>query len=152
MLEQPGVREFAHREVEGDLVLGDVEPLAERAEVLGEQGRPLLEQRDADVAARHHLGAQLADDVAELDGEERAADASTTRLASVNIRHLAQLLGRLLPENAGEGVGDAAGDGLGELAPERHRLLDPLDPGHQLRRLDELRRSRWTRRATGRPR
>ena len=60
--EEAGVREFAHREVELHLVVGNVEVGAERGDVLRQEGGlhvVLLaprEEGDADVAARDDLG------------------------------------------------------------------------------------------------
>ena len=93
--EQPRVGELAHREVDLHLVDGDVEALAERGDVLRQERRLLLvEQRDADVAARDDLGGELADDLAELHGEQGAADAAHQRPGVGE--HAAHLLGRLL--------------------------------------------------------
>ena len=60
---------------------------------------PSLEQRDADVAAGDHLGGELADDLAELHGEQRAADAAHDLAGALD--HARHLFGRLLLEHRG---------------------------------------------------
>jgi hypothetical protein len=132
-----GGRELAHREVDLHLVVGDVEPRAERLDVLGEERRLLVvEERDAHVAAGDHLGGQLPDHLAELHGEERAAEVPHHAAGARD--HAAHLLRGVLLEDLGEGVGDAQRDGLGELRPHRHRELGPLGAGDEARGHREL--------------
>ena len=129
--EQPGVRELAHREVQLDLVVGDVEAGAELGGVLGQdRGTTVVEERDADVAARDDLGGELADHLAELHREERPADAPHHAARARD--HRAHLFGRLLGHHAGERVGDRRRDRLGELRPDRHGRRDPGAAGEQL--------------------
>jgi hypothetical protein len=128
--EQPGVRQFAHREIELHLVVAEVEPLAEGRHVLRHERRAILvEQGDADIAARYDLPRQLTDDLTELHGEERPADVAH-HLAGTG-HHRAHLFGRLIGHDARESVGDARGHGLGHLRPHGHGVLGPLRPRHE---------------------
>lgn len=135
--EQARVRELADRQVDPDLVDGDVEALGEGGDVLRHQGGLLVvEERDPDVAAGHDLGRELPDDLSELHREQGAADAPHD--ATGTAEHAPELLGRLLVDDLGEGVGDARRDGLGDLAPDRHRRGRPLLARHEARRRGEL--------------
>ena len=133
-----GGRARPHREVQLDLVVGDVEAGAELGGVLGQDRSPtVVEERDADVAARDDLGGELADHLAELHREERPADA--THHAARARDHRAHLFGSLLGHHAGERIGDRRRDRLGELRPDRHGRRDPGAAGEQLGRLRERR-------------
>ena len=135
--EEPRVGEFAGREVEGELVVGDVEVAAEVGEVLRQDRRdPVGHHRDPDVAAGDDLEREAADHAAELRGEHRPADAAHERARARD--ELLHLLGRLLVEHRGESAGDRVGDRLGELLPHRQRLLDPLAAGDRERGCGEL--------------
>ena len=80
LLEEPRVGGLAHGEVELDLFAVDVESLREVVDVLRKQRRPaVVEDRHADVATGDDLLREVPDDLAELYGEHRAADAAHHR-------------------------------------------------------------------------
>ena len=105
--EEARVGEFAHRQVEPDLLDGNVEAGAEAVDVLRDECRLpglAVEQRDADIASGDDLARELADDLPELHGEQGAADVAH-ELARV-AEHPTQLLGGLLLEHAAQRVRD----------------------------------------------
>ena len=93
--EQARVREFARRDVQRELVIGDLEVAAEVGEVLGQDRRVAVgHERDADIAAADDLLREVADDLAELGGEQRAADGAHE--AARALHEALHLFGRLL--------------------------------------------------------
>ena len=73
--EQSRVGELPHRDVERELVVGDLEVATEVREVLRQdRGDAVGHDRDADIPAADDLLREVADDLAELRGEERSAD------------------------------------------------------------------------------
>ncbi|OEI69241.1 hypothetical protein Cus16_1080 [Curtobacterium sp. ER1/6] len=135
--EEPRVRELPDRQVDADLVLGDVEALGELGDVLRQEHRDLLvEERDADVATRDDLLRELTDDLAELDREQGTAHAAH-RLRDV-AEHGLELLRRALVDRLGEGVRDAQRHRLGDLRPHRGGRARPLLARPDARRRREL--------------
>ena len=136
--EQARVGELADGGVQRELVVGDLEVATEVGEVLRQdRGHAVGHDRDADIAAADDLLREVADDLAELRGEERSADGA--HQAARALDETLHVVGRLLAERGGQRVGDARRDRLGELLPERQRRLDPPAAGHRLRRSRELR-------------
>ena len=137
--EQPGVRQFAHRQVDAHLVEGDVEAGAEGVDVLRHDDRLALvavAEGNADVAARDHLGGELPDDLAELHREQRAAHVAQ-QLRRVGTEHPGRVVGEGFVEHLRQGVRDRGRDRLGELRPHRHRRLGPAGAVQQHRLLGE---------------
>ncbi|CAH0273162.1 hypothetical protein SRABI128_03447 [Microbacterium sp. Bi128] len=137
MPEQARVGQLASGEIQRQLVLGDLEVAAEVGEVLRQDRRVTVgHDGDADIPAADDLGGEATDDVAELRGEERAADRA--HQASGARDHLLHVVRGLLTESVGERVRDAGGDGFGQLLPDRERGGHPRAARHDLGGMGEV--------------
>ncbi len=126
------MRQFANGEVEVHLVDRDVEVGPEGQRVLRNQrGLLLVEQRNADITARHHLGRQLPDDLAELHGEQRTADVLHEFRGVAE--HPAHLFRRLVTQYICQRVRNGCRHRLRELLPHRHGRRHPLGAAHEAR-------------------
>ena len=134
---QSRVGELAGGQVEGDLVLRDLQALAERGQILRDhRGGAGGEHRDAHVATGDHLKREVAEHLAELHREHRAADAPHE--APGALHHAAHVLRRVTLERGHQSVRDARGHGGRDLLPHRKGLLHPLAAGECARRGCEL--------------
>ena len=136
--EQPCVRELAGGRVQGELVVGDLEVAPEVGEVLGEdRGLAVGHQRDADIAAAHDLFGEVADDLAELRREQRAADRAHE--APGSLHETLHVFGGLFAQGRRQSIGDTRRDRCGELLPHREGGLDPGAAREGHRRSGQLR-------------
>ena len=66
--------ELAKRQPDAHLVDGHLEAVGQLRQVRRDDCCTVVEQRESHVAACEHLTGELTDDLAQLHGEERAAD------------------------------------------------------------------------------
>ena len=134
---QPRMRQLPHREVERNRLCVLFEPVCESADAAGNQRAALatlsFEKWDPDIAARCDLAGELADDLAELGGEERPGHAAQHR--GETPERVAELFWQLAADCVGERASDRLCDGLRESDPGVNSLLHPLNAGEGARRI-----------------
>ncbi len=128
MGEQPVVSGFAQREVQPDLVLGNLEAGAELGDVLRHQDRcAVRDQGQADVGPGDDLAGELTDALSDL-----AAEHGPGELLGHSDHRASHRL-HLFRDGRTRGLDDLACDGLDEPLPGRKRSLHPLGAAPGLR-------------------